>query len=121
MRAASAAPHAPHARSRPRRGHSTPLCRINPHTGSGKTALAAQLAVQSGFPFVKLISADSMLGMSDSGRCAHIAAVFNDAYKSPMSMIILDDLERLLGAWQHPPLRPERLPHALLTPTPTPL
>lgn len=66
--------------------------------GSGKTALAAQLAVQSGFPFVKLISADSMLGMSDSGRCAHIAAVFNDAYKSPMSMIILDDLERLLGA-----------------------
>lgn len=64
--------------------------------GCGKTALAAYVAVQSQFPFVKFISADMLLGASDASKAGSISAIFQDAYKSPLSMIILDDLERLV-------------------------
>ena len=64
--------------------------------GSGKTALAAYLAVKSEFPFVKFISADMLLGNADTTKAGRISAIFQDAYKSPLSMIILDDLERLV-------------------------
>ena len=62
----------------------------------GKTALAAYLAVKSEFPFVKFISADMLLGNADTTKAGRISAIFQDAYKSPLSMIILDDLERLV-------------------------
>ncbi len=64
--------------------------------GSGKTALAATIALESGFPLVKTVSAESMVGMSESAKCHKIAKMFDDAYKSPLSFIILDDIERLL-------------------------
>jgi vesicle-fusing ATPase len=34
----------------------------------GKTALAAQLALQSGFPFVKLISPENFVGMNEYAK-----------------------------------------------------
>lgn len=34
--------------------------------GSGKTALAAHMAIESNFPFVKLISPDQFIGLSVS-------------------------------------------------------
>ena len=76
----------------------TPLLSVclNGIQGCGKTALAAYLAVQSQFPFVKFISADMLLGLGDSAKASRISAIFQDAYKSPLSMIILDDLERLV-------------------------
>ena len=76
----------------------TPLLSVclNGIQGSGKTALAAYLAVQSQFPFVKFISADMLLGAADTVKAGRISAIFQDAYKSPLSMIILDDLERLV-------------------------
>ena len=64
--------------------------------GAGKTALAATIALESGFPLVKTISAESMVGMSESAKCQKVAKMFDDAYKSPLSFIILDDIERLL-------------------------
>jgi vesicle-fusing ATPase len=64
--------------------------------GSGKTAFAAQLAKQSGFPFVKFISPESFVGYSDLGKINKIVKIFEDAYKSPLSMIVLDDIERLI-------------------------
>jgi len=65
-------------------------------SGSGKTALAATLGISSAFPFIKIVSAESMVGFSESSKCAEIAKVFEDAHKSSLSMIILDDIERLL-------------------------
>lgn len=65
-------------------------------SGTGKSALAARLAIDSGFPFVKRISGESLLRYHESGKADAIAKVFNDAYKSPLSLIILDDLERLM-------------------------
>ncbi|XWS18393.1 hypothetical protein CRYUN_Cryun32bG0039700 [Craigia yunnanensis] len=51
-------------------------CLLERSSGSGKTALAATVGIDSDFPYVK--------------------TVFEDAYKSPLSIIILDDIERLL-------------------------
>jgi vesicle-fusing ATPase len=63
---------------------------------SGKTAIAAKLAVDSGFPFVRMISADEMIGYADVSKCQMIHKAFMDSYKSPLSIIFLDDIERLI-------------------------
>jgi len=64
--------------------------------GSGKTALAAQLAKASDYPYVKYISPDNLVGCSENAKCSRITKVFEDAYKSPLSCIVVDDIERLL-------------------------
>lgn len=71
-------------------------CLLEGPTGSGKTSMAATIGIDSNFPFVKVVSAESMIGLSESSKCAVIVKVFEDAYKSPLSIIILDDIERLL-------------------------
>lgn len=77
----------------------TPLVSILLHgpPGSGKTALGASIAQASEFPFIKLISPDSMVGFSENQKVAAITKVFADSYKSPLSVIVVDNLERLLG------------------------
>ena len=62
---------------------------------TGKTALAARTAVTSEFPFVRLLSADSMIGFSESAKCQAIQKVL-DSYKSPLSIVVIDDVERLI-------------------------
>jgi vesicle-fusing ATPase len=42
---------------------------------SGKTALAAQLAKNSDFPFVKVCSPEEMVGFTESAKCLHIRKV----------------------------------------------
>ena len=64
---------------------------------SGKTALAAKIALSSGFPFVKLCSPAQMIGYSESSKCQYIKKIFDDAYKSVESCILVDDIEGLLG------------------------
>jgi vesicle-fusing ATPase len=64
--------------------------------GSGKTAFTAKLGADSKFPFVKRIGADTLVGYSEQGKCGQIVKVFEDAYRSPLSMIILDDIERII-------------------------
>ncbi|OAY24815.1 vesicle-fusing ATPase [Manihot esculenta] len=71
-------------------------CLLEGPSGSGKTALAATVGIDSDFPYVKIVSAESMIGLHESTKCAKIVKVFEDAYKSPLSIIILDDIERLL-------------------------
>lgn len=65
-------------------------------TGSGKTSIAAHIAQNSDFPFVKMISPETMIGMSEQARINEITNVFNNAYKSKLSLIIIDCIERLL-------------------------
>ena len=48
---------------------------------AGKTALAAQLAKDSGFPFVKICSPDDMVGFTESAKCLQIKKIFDDAYR----------------------------------------
>lgn len=76
----------------------TPLLSVLLHgsRATGKTALAARLAVDSGFPFVRMISADEMIGHSDVSKSQMIHKVFMDSYKSPLSLILIDDIERII-------------------------
>lgn len=65
-------------------------------TSSGKTALAATLAKMSDFPFVKVCSPFNMVGYSESAKVVQITKIFEDAYRSTLSCIVVDDIERLL-------------------------
>ncbi|RHZ57043.1 hypothetical protein Glove_395g6 [Diversispora epigaea] len=75
----------------------TPLVSVLLHgpPGSGKTALAATMARSSEFPFIKLISPESMVGYSELAKTNAIHKIFNDSYKSPLSVIVVDNVERL--------------------------
>ncbi|XP_072926811.1 vesicle-fusing ATPase [Hemitrygon akajei] len=63
---------------------------------SGKTALAAKIAEKSGFPFIKICSPDKMIGFTETAKCQAIKKIFEDAYKSQLSCVVVDDIERLL-------------------------
>ncbi|CAM2109024.1 unnamed protein product, partial [Caretta caretta] len=65
-----------------------------PH--SGKTALAAKIAEESNFPFIKICSPDKTIGFSETAKCQAMKKIFDDAYKSQLSCVVVDDIERLL-------------------------
>ncbi|CAK7229327.1 transport between ER and Golgi ATPase protein [Sporothrix curviconia] len=64
---------------------------------SGKKALAAHAALESKIPFVRIVTADDILGFaSDVSKKDYVHKVFTDAYKSPLSLLILGNIERLI-------------------------
>ena len=75
----------------------TPMltCLLEGSAGTGKTALSAALAIKSQFPLSETFS-DTLSGCPEAKKCADLAKLFDDAYKSPVSLIVLDDIERLL-------------------------
>jgi vesicle-fusing ATPase len=75
--------------------------------GSGKTALAASIAIASKYPFIKLISPEAMVGFNETAKIQYISKIFNDSYKSPASLIVVDNIERILG--YHPYLESSNL------------
>lgn len=76
----------------------TPLWSVlfNGPPGSGKTALAAQIALDSGAPFIKMICPEDIAGFSEQAKIQHILRVFNDAYKSQTSVVVVDDIETII-------------------------
>ena len=64
--------------------------------GCGKTALACYLALNSGFPYVKIISPESLVKYMENGKYSSISNTFEDGYKSPYSIVILDNIEKLI-------------------------
>ncbi|KAK0626361.1 putative NsfA protein [Immersiella caudata] len=70
---------------------------IHGPAASGKTALAAHIAMRSEYPFIKIITPASIVGFRDDvAKKDFLHKVFTDAYKSPLSLLILDDLERMI-------------------------
>lgn len=65
-------------------------------SGSGKTALAASVALDSQWPFAKILSPNDMIGMHDQQKIAYIQQVFNDAYRSERSVILIDEIESII-------------------------
>lgn len=63
---------------------------------TGKTSLAAKIALDSQFPFVKICSPEAMVGYTEQAKCQIIRKMFDDAFKSPLSCLIIDDIERLI-------------------------
>lgn len=64
--------------------------------GTGKTTMACNIAKQSKIPFVKLLSSENTVGKTLYGKVKVIADTFGEAYSSPLSVIILDDIIRLI-------------------------
>eukprot|EP00672_Neobodo_designis_P019068 CAMPEP_0174828162 /NCGR_PEP_ID=MMETSP1114-20130205/1169_1 /TAXON_ID=312471 /ORGANISM="Neobodo designis, Strain CCAP 1951/1" /LENGTH=729 /DNA_ID=CAMNT_0016061873 /DNA_START=36 /DNA_END=2225 /DNA_ORIENTATION=- len=64
--------------------------------GAGKSAVAAHMAMTSDFPFVKFVSANTMVGYGEAQKANIMRKAFDDAHKSRLSVIVLDDIERLV-------------------------
>ena len=52
------------------------------HSYTGKTAIAAKLASESGFPYIRMITPDQFIGLREDEKCNRIHIIFTDAYKS---------------------------------------
>lgn len=50
----------------------------------------------SEFPLVKMISPENMVGYSETAKLNAIHKIFEDAYRSTRSVVVVDDLERLM-------------------------
>ncbi len=81
-----------------RRSESTPLVSVLLHgpPGCGKTALAAKIAMDSDFPFIKLVSPEAMVGFNEMQKVQHLNKTFTDAYKSPLNIVVVDNIERII-------------------------
>ncbi|KAI5797631.1 P-loop containing nucleoside triphosphate hydrolase protein [Geopyxis carbonaria] len=81
-----------------RNSEKTPLVSVLMHgpPGSGKTALAATVAMASEFPFIKLVSPEAMVGFNEMSKVNFLTKVFMDAYKSPLNIVVIDNIERIL-------------------------
>jgi vesicle-fusing ATPase len=64
--------------------------------GCGKTALIARIGLEYNIPFVKLIKMESLITMSESERINEINSIFNDSKRSENSIILIDDIERII-------------------------
>lgn len=65
--------------------------------GVGKTATASMLALRSEFPFIKMLSAESLVGMSEAMKINTIDNIFRDVYKSPLNVLVIDKIETLIN------------------------
>lgn len=61
-------------------------------TGSGKTSIAADFARNSKFTYVKLITPERYIGVNSVGKTNGINKIFDDAYKSKSSLIVIDNI-----------------------------
>ncbi|KAI0479360.1 P-loop containing nucleoside triphosphate hydrolase protein [Xylariaceae sp. FL0804] len=62
---------------------------------AGKTALAATIALKSEFPFAKLIRPIDV-GTNETAKIEYLRRAFSDAYKSALSIVILDSIEQII-------------------------
>jgi len=65
-------------------------------SGCGKTAMSAHLARMADFPFCRRIASEDYAGNSEHQKIARITELFDDAQKSTLSVVVLDDLEHLM-------------------------
>jgi len=63
---------------------------------TGKTAIAASIAMESEFSFIQVITADQLVGYTESAKCDFIFNVFKNAHRCPSSILIFDDIERII-------------------------
>ncbi len=64
--------------------------------GCGKTALACETALVSTFPMIRMLSAETLNGYTEAGKCACIRKMFADTDRSPAAFLVIDDIERIL-------------------------
>ncbi|KAG7662777.1 SEC18 [[Candida] subhashii] len=65
--------------------------------GVGKTAIATTLALNSDFPFIKMLSAETLVGMGEARKIQEIDTVFRDVHKSPLNVLVIDKIENIIN------------------------
>lgn len=63
---------------------------------SGKTNMAVDFAIKSEIPYIKMITADMLISMTEFQITNKINNIFCDAQKSQSAIIILDSIERII-------------------------
>lgn len=70
---------------------------IHGSIGSGKTSLVSKIALDSGFTYVKKINPELLLSLnSELSVCSYITKIFQNSKRSNLSIIILDNIERII-------------------------
>lgn len=62
----------------------------------GKTTMAVNIANYAKFPFMKMITPENMIGMSEARKIEYINGIFQNAYKSNYSAIVIDDIDIII-------------------------
>ena len=65
--------------------------------GVGKTSIATTLALNSDFPFIKMLSAETLVGMGELRKIQEIDNVFRDVHKSPLNVLVIDKIENIIN------------------------
>lgn len=65
---------------------------LHGESGTGKTSIAADFAKKSAFTYIKIISPERYIGVGTNGKINGINKIFNDAYKSKLSLIVIDNI-----------------------------
>ncbi|KAK9997484.1 hypothetical protein SO802_022170, partial [Lithocarpus litseifolius] len=72
-------------------------CLLAGPSGCGKTTLAAHIVQKNRFKHVNMVQPESMIDFSEKEKSQKLVEIFEDALKFSSSLIILDDVERLVG------------------------
>ena len=71
---------------------------LSGESGTGKTATAMFLAQSSGSGYIKVISAENLLSLSQDKQLQLIDTIFSEAERAESSVIVLDALENIVFA-----------------------
>jgi vesicle-fusing ATPase len=66
-------------------------------SGTGKTTLAIKMAMDTRYHSIRRISTDSLIGRSETYVANRIDKVFSDCERSSSSVVLIDDIERLIS------------------------
>lgn len=69
---------------------------IKGEPGSGLTTVAANMAAETKFPFIRVYEADMSSDRMESAKVQHLRNMFDDASRSELSCIVIDDLDFIL-------------------------
>jgi vesicle-fusing ATPase len=69
---------------------------IDGDTHTYKTSKSVLLAQKINYPYIKVISNNDMIGYSENNKTQYIKDIFNDAYSSPQSVIVIDNLDSIV-------------------------
>ncbi|KAL0009585.1 hypothetical protein SO802_011087 [Lithocarpus litseifolius] len=72
-------------------------CLLAGPNGCGKTTLAAHIVQKKYFKHVDMVQPESMIDFSEKEKSQKLVEIFEDSLKFNSSLIILDDVERLVG------------------------
>ena len=64
--------------------------------GSGKSTLVSNMVTSNSFPYAKCVLSVNLVDSMELYKCAKISKIFKDSYNSPLSVIVIDNIERII-------------------------